>query len=137
VQFLSSFEQYTFTLLTARAGTHLQSLASIKELCEFRQTVFLIRADFPFSSLFGRAISTRADCVECSALVYNRLVGRQMAGDVLRFATLAEIATNEDGLIDTAKMKRLFQLLRPDNDRTLTLLVFTKVRLIVVTRMRL
>lgn len=103
-----------------------QRVASLKEIVEFRHTIFLMQTEFPFSRPFGRA-NTREACVISSAELYRRLMGRQSCKEVLQFATLSEISANVDGTVNNAKMKGLVQLFGPDKDRVLTLLDFTKV----------
>lgn len=86
-----------------------------------------MQTDFPFSRLFGRADSREA-CVTSSAKVYERLVDNQLGNTNLQFATLAKLATTGygDGT-QQAKLKRLINLFRPNKDKELTLLDFTRV----------
>jgi hypothetical protein len=87
-----------------------------------------MQTDFPFSRLFGRADSREA-CVSSSAKVYGRLVENQLGSTNLQFATLAKIATTTGGdRTQQERLKRLINLFRPNKDKELTLLDFTRVR---------
>jgi hypothetical protein len=99
----------------------------LKDILEFRQTVDLMQTEYPFSKLFGRADSRDA-CTASSAKVYEKLVTSQDGESTnLKFATLAEIATNNNGQINQKKMKRLIDVFRPNKDKELSLLDFTRV----------
>ena len=87
-----------------------------------------MQTEYPFSKLFGRADSRDA-CVASSAKVYEKLVTSQEADSAnLKFATLAEIATNSHGQINQKKVKRLIDVFRPNKNKELSLLDFTRVR---------
>lgn len=105
----------------------MQHASSLKDILEFRQTVHLMQTDYPFSRLFGRA-DNREACVASSAKVYDRLVDSQLESTNLQFSTIAKItAANGDGR-QNEKLKRLMNLFRPNKDKELTLLDFTRVR---------
>lgn len=88
----------------------------------------LMQTDYPFSRLFGRADSREA-CVTSSAIVYDRLVDSQLGSTNLQFSTLAKITTTGgSGGAHHEKLKRLTNLFRPNKDKELTLLDFTRVR---------
>jgi hypothetical protein len=104
----------------------LQHAASLKDILEFRQTVDLMQTEYPFSRLFGRADSRDA-CAASSAKVYEKLVENQSVKTNLQFATLAKIATTKTGETQNNKLKRIINLFRPNKDKELTLLDFTRV----------
>lgn len=104
----------------------MKNETTLKEILEFRQTVDLMQTEYPFSKLFGRADSRDA-CIASSAKVYGKLVNIQEGDTNLKFATLAEIATDNNGVIIQKKMKRLIDVFRPNKDKELTLLDFTRV----------
>lgn len=87
-----------------------------------------MQTDFPFSRLFGRADSREA-CVTSSAKVYDRLVDSQLGKTNLQFSTLAAITkTVNSSEAQHEKLKRLIDLFRPNKDKELTLIDFTRVR---------
>jgi small-conductance mechanosensitive channel len=86
-----------------------------------------MQTEYPFSKLFGRADSRDA-CTASSASVYEKLVTCQDGENMnLKFATLAEIATNNTGQINQKKLKRLLDVFRPNKDKELNMLDFTRV----------
>ena len=86
-----------------------------------------MQTDYPFSRLFGRADSRDA-CVTSSTKVYGRLVDGQRGYTNLHFSTLAKVAaTSSDDEGRQEKLKRLVNLFRPNKDKELTLLDFTRV----------
>jgi hypothetical protein len=105
-----------------------QNVSSLKDILEFRQTVHLMQTDFPFSRLFGRADSREA-CATSSAKIYDRLVDSQLGNANLQFSTLAKVTktTNSDRA-QREKLMRLIKLFRPNKDKELTLIDFTRVR---------
>ena len=81
--------------------------------------------DYPFSLAFGPA-DTREACVESAQKVYSRLLSLTPDKDVLPFDTLAVLAKNKDGDIETDEMKELIHLFRPERNGNLTCLDFVK-----------
>jgi hypothetical protein len=103
-------------------------VSSLKDILEFRQTVHLMQTEYPFSRFFGRADSREA-CVTSSAKVYDRLVDSQLGNTNLQFSTLAKVtkSTSSDRA-QREKLKRLINLFRPNKDKELTPIDFTRVR---------
>jgi hypothetical protein len=95
-----------------------------------------MQTEYPFSSLFGRADSRDA-CIASSAKIYERLVNIQEVTTNLQFSTLAEIAMDNRGQIIQKKMKRLIDVFRPNKDKELSLLDFTRVRMTVTSAVAL
>jgi len=81
--------------------------------------------DYPFSLAFGPA-DDRDACVESAQNVYSRLMLLTPEEVVLPFDTLAVLAKNKEGDIDTEEMKALIRLLRPERNGDLTCLDFVK-----------
>lgn len=106
-------------------------------ILEFRQALTLTANDYPFSVLFGPA-NTREACIESSQKVYNSLLLNQPEGEqMLKFDTIALLATTRDGDIDREKMKDLIRLFRPDRAGNLSQLDFIKSVDAVYKRLRL
>lgn len=85
-----------------------------------------MQADYPFSRLFGKADSREA-CVTSAKQVYERLVAIQPGSTILQFDTLAKIVTTSSQT-RREKLKRLTNVFRPNRDKELVLLDFTRVR---------
>ena len=85
----------------------------------------LLQTDYPFSSAFGLA-DTRQNSVKSTARVFEGLLRRQSEKNVLEFSTLSDIVVNSDGSIDREKLKKLVKVLRPNKDKQLTLVDFTR-----------
>jgi hypothetical protein len=86
-----------------------------------------MQTEYPFSRLFGRADS-RDTCAASSAKIYEKLVKSQYTKNPnLQFSTLAKIATTKTGEVQDKKLKQLINLFRPNKDKELTLLDFTRV----------
>jgi small-conductance mechanosensitive channel len=82
-----------------------------------------METDYPFSASFGIA-STRRTCVNSAIRLYNKLLKLQNDGDVLRFATIAEVAMLNAKSADSQKMRHMLQVFRPDKDEVVTLVDF-------------
>jgi len=81
---------------------------------------------YPFSAAFGNA-ETRKACVESSGKVYQRLLRLQDNTGALEFSTLCSVAVNpKDGRLDRDKIKLLKKVFRPNKERELTLVDFTR-----------
>lgn len=87
-----------------------------------------MQTEYPFSVLFGQA-NSRDICAASAANVYERLVFNQSdSSKNLSFATLAIVATNNNGTVKQKVMKKLVEMFRPNKDKELTLLDFIRVR---------
>jgi hypothetical protein len=100
---------------------------SIASVLKFRNALAFINDRYPFSYQFGPA-ATREDCIESCQDVYQKLLLQPggMENQLLRFETLALIATSAEGQIDQAKAKDLVRVFRPDRQGNLSVLDFIK-----------
>ena len=103
----------------------LQENASLHDILEFRQAILHFNAECPFSAAFGPADS-RKNCFASASRLYYELISRQSEKTFLDFRTICEIAISPDGSIDSAKLKRLVQLLRPNKDNAINAVCFTQ-----------
>jgi len=86
----------------------------------------LLETEYPFSVRFGLADS-RKNCIASSARVYQSLVRRQREATTLKFSTLSAVAVDpNDGSIDVDKLKLLLKVFRPNKEKELTLVDFTR-----------
>jgi len=95
----------------------------LNDIIYFRQAHLAMETDYPFSASFGIA-STRRTCVNSAIRLYNKLLKLQNDGDVLRFATIAEVAMLNAKSADSQKMRHMLQVFRPDKDEVVTLVDF-------------
>jgi len=96
---------------------------ALNDIIYFRQAHLAMETDYPFSASFGIA-STRRTCVNSAIRLYNKLLKLQNDGDVLRFATIAEVAMLNAKSADSQKMRHMLQVFRPDKDEVVTLVDF-------------
>jgi len=99
--------------------------ASIGAILQFKEALTLVDDRYLFSVAFGPA-DKRESCFESAQSMYERLLLRQGSGDVLSFNTIAKIAVNRDGTMNTQKIKQLIRLFRPSRSGELTPLDFLK-----------
>lgn len=103
----------------------MQENASLQDILEFRQAILQLNTAYPFSAAFGPADS-RKKCFASASKLYYELLSRQSEKNFLDFRTLCEIAINPDGSIDSMKLKRLVQLLKPNKENAISAVCFTR-----------
>ncbi|KAL7499239.1 hypothetical protein ACHAWT_010159 [Skeletonema menzelii] len=102
-----------------------KSVATVKDLVNFRKAVSYMDDKYPFSHAFGLA-NTRELTITSAQAVYDRLMLAASDHQVLPFSTLAVLATAPDGTLIDGRIKSLIKLLRPDRQGNLTKLDFVK-----------
>ena len=78
-----------------------------------------METEYPFSAAFGIA-STRKKCLNSAIRLYNKLLKIQNYGDVLRFATIAEVGMTNAKREDSQKMRHMLEVFLPDKDEVVT-----------------
>jgi hypothetical protein len=92
---------------------HIKEVASVGAVMQFKRALAHMDTDFPFGGAFGVA-DTREACVQCSQKLYDRLMLKESAGSgILHFNTIAVIAMDRNGDLDTEKTKDLIRIFRP------------------------
>ena len=97
---------------------------TITDVLHFRRALDFIDNENPFSVSFGRA-SSRAECVESSQIVFDRLTKGSGTG-ILEFDVLCQIAQLPDGFIDHDKVRTLVKVFCPNRQGTLSKLDFVR-----------
>lgn len=83
-------------------------------------------SDFPFSRDFGIA-DTRETCIVSAQQVFERLgLETRSSNLMIPFETIAAVALDEDGELDTIKVKNLIKIFHPNADGTLSLIDFVR-----------
>jgi hypothetical protein len=91
----------------------LKEVASVGAVMQFKRALAHMDTDFPFGGAFGVA-DTRDSCVQCSQKLYDRLMLKEDGvSGILHFNTIAVIAMDRNGDLDTEKTKDLIRIFRP------------------------
>jgi hypothetical protein len=81
------------------------------DVLQFRRALDLISNECPCLLSFG-TVSTRAECVEATNTVFERLC-KGSSNAMLNFDVLCWIARRPDGSADRTKIRELIQVFRP------------------------
>lgn len=88
---------------------------TISAVLKFRKALFFIQKEYPFSYSFGPA-SSREECIGSAQSVYERLLlHKHPERDYLHFETIALLALDSKGRLDTDKARRLIKVRGSDD----------------------
>ena len=98
---------------------------SIHKILQFRESLKYLDGANPLSAPFGLA-DTRKSCCASAQNVFKCLLQKTPGASKLHFDTIAVLALDPDGKLQTDKTRAMIRLFRPDREGYLTELAFVK-----------